>query len=165
MYFLIVQNGLAGLNSLSARAGDCICREGYAGPRCDQCAKGYQGYPTCTPCQCSLSGTLNGACDGDCVCKRNVEGSRCDKCRDGYFALHKNNPLGIFKLIKKLQWRLMWEYFQNVSFIFICRMLKMLLLWSIWYVCRGRSGCRKDRTCRGLEGNGWNRMIFNIVTN
>ena len=104
MYFLIVQNGLAGLNSLSARAGDCICREGYAGPRCDQCAKGYQGYPTCTPCQCSLSGTLNGACDGDCVCKRNVEGSRCDKCRDGYFALHKNNPLGIFKLIKKLQY-------------------------------------------------------------
>ena len=87
---------------MSARAGDCICREGYAGPRCDQCAKGYQGYPSCTPCQCSLSGTLNGACDGDCVCKRNVEGSRCDKCRDGYFALHKNNPFGIYKLIKKL---------------------------------------------------------------
>ena len=57
-----------------------------------------------------------------------------------------------------------WKFFLHLPFIFICRMFKMLLLWSIWYMCCGRSGCWKDRTCRGLEGNGWHWMIFNIVT-
>ena len=78
----------------NARPGDCICRVGYAGPRCDQCAQGYHGYPNCSPCPCSLSGTLNGICDGECVCKRNVEGTSCDRCKPGYFALHESNPLG-----------------------------------------------------------------------
>ena len=27
------------------RPGDCICKEGFEGQRCERCAKGYKGYP------------------------------------------------------------------------------------------------------------------------
>lgn len=31
--------------------GHCACREGVSGPRCDTCARGYQGdFPVCEPC-------------------------------------------------------------------------------------------------------------------
>lgn len=31
--------------------GHCACREGVSGPRCDTCARGYQGdFPICEPC-------------------------------------------------------------------------------------------------------------------
>jgi hypothetical protein len=33
--------------------GSCICREGYAGDRCDKCRPGWYGYPNCRPCECS----------------------------------------------------------------------------------------------------------------
>ena len=93
----IFQNSIYEENNNSAQPGDCICKTGFSGPRCDQCAKGYHNYPNCSPCPCNLAGTLNGACDGECVCKANVEGQRCDKCKSGFFALHESNPLGMLK--------------------------------------------------------------------
>jgi laminin alpha 1/2 len=75
-------------------AGDCICRPGFAGPRCDRCAPGYTGYPRCVPCPCSLAGTQGGQCTGECRCKRHATGPRCDRCKSGYFALLAANPDG-----------------------------------------------------------------------
>ena len=93
-----------------------MCKEGYAGAKCTECAKGFHDYPKvspsglpfslgfsgvfssppfnnqsnhthasfqCSPCPCSLAGTLNGECDGQCLCKENVEGERCDRCKPG----------------------------------------------------------------------------------
>lgn len=74
--------------------GHCVCKPGYAGPKCTQCARGFHSYPKCAPCPCSLSGTLNGECDGDCLCKENVQGARCDQCKQGYYALHEANAKG-----------------------------------------------------------------------
>ena len=99
----IFQNSIYEENYNSAQPGDCICKTGFSGPRCDQCAKGYHNYPNCSPCPCNLAGTLNGACDGECVCKANVEGQRCDKCKSGFFALHESNPLGRSKNIYTTQ--------------------------------------------------------------
>jgi len=50
-------------------AGDCVCREGYCGARCEQCAMGYTGYPNCEPCPCSPAGSVNDDLCEQCICK------------------------------------------------------------------------------------------------
>ncbi|XP_045931647.1 laminin subunit beta-3-like [Micropterus dolomieu] len=82
------------------------CMHHTTGPKCDQCAPGYQPNPrsrmdrpdACTRCICSSEGTVNGGrCDdstGSCQCKVNVEGPRCDRCKRGYYGLSASNPLG-----------------------------------------------------------------------
>ncbi|XP_063590781.1 laminin subunit alpha lam-3-like isoform X2 [Penaeus indicus] len=74
--------------------GACICKEGFAGPRCDRCAKGYRRYPACEPCPCDRAGSVNEECDGECICKANVRGPRCDTCAPGHFHLDAHNPVG-----------------------------------------------------------------------
>ncbi|XP_055337185.1 laminin subunit alpha-1-like [Paramacrobiotus metropolitanus] len=75
--------------------GDCVCLEGFGGPRCDHCAPGYRNYPRCEPCPCSYAGSKNGeACGDECICKDNVEGSRCERCKEGFFNLDAANPQG-----------------------------------------------------------------------
>ncbi|NXI37250.1 LAMA1 protein, partial [Galbula dea] len=75
--------------------GQCHCREGYAGEKCDQCAFGYRGYPRCLPCNCSLLGSINeDPCTEPCLCKENVEGDNCDLCKPGFYNLQERNPQG-----------------------------------------------------------------------
>ncbi|KAL4235534.1 Laminin subunit alpha-2 [Mactra antiquata] len=75
--------------------GSCICKEGFGGQNCDQCAPGYHSYPYCEPCSCSLAGTVDpDMCEGRCVCKANVAGTNCDSCKPGYYDLDKENDLG-----------------------------------------------------------------------
>nr|XP_019959824.1 PREDICTED: laminin subunit beta-3 [Paralichthys olivaceus] len=85
------------------------CMHHTTGPKCDQCAPGYQPNPrsrmdlpdACIRCICNAEGTVNGGrCDestGLCQCKVNVEGPRCDRCRRGYYGLSDSNPLGCTK--------------------------------------------------------------------
>uniref|UniRef100_UPI003AAB3FD0 laminin subunit beta-3 n=1 Tax=Centroberyx gerrardi TaxID=166262 RepID=UPI003AAB3FD0 len=85
------------------------CMHHTAGPKCDQCAPGYQPNPrsrmdrpdACTRCLCSAEGAVDGVqCDdstGSCQCKANVEGPRCDRCKRGYYGLSASNPLGCTK--------------------------------------------------------------------
>ncbi|CAH8581151.1 unnamed protein product [Schistosoma haematobium] len=74
----------------------CICKVGYTGPRCSQCATNYFGNPTepggsCRPCECSGNIAVNvpGSCDpitGQCLkCLHNTEGYYCDVCKDGFW--------------------------------------------------------------------------------
>ncbi|XP_066271321.1 laminin subunit alpha-2-like [Branchiostoma lanceolatum] len=75
--------------------GQCYCRPGFGGPRCDRCARGYTGYPNCEPCDCSVAGSVNeDVCVGPCICKDNVEGQFCDRCKAGFYNLQENNPYG-----------------------------------------------------------------------
>ncbi|KAM8757559.1 laminin subunit beta-3 isoform 1-T2 [Acanthopagrus schlegelii] len=85
------------------------CMHHTTGPKCEQCAPGYQPNPysrmdrpdACIRCVCSVEGTVNGGqCDdstGSCQCKVNVEGPRCDRCKRGYHSLSVSNPLGCSK--------------------------------------------------------------------
>ncbi|XP_028262926.1 laminin subunit beta-3 [Parambassis ranga] len=85
------------------------CMHHTTGPKCDQCAPGYQPNPrsrmdrpdACIRCVCSAEGTVNGGrCDdstGSCHCKENVEGPRCDRCKRGYYGLSASNALGCTK--------------------------------------------------------------------
>ncbi|XP_037620786.1 laminin subunit beta-3-like isoform X1 [Sebastes umbrosus] len=85
------------------------CLHHTTGPKCDQCAQGYQPNPNsrmdrsdaCIRCICSAEGTVNeGRCDditGSCRCKVNVKGPRCDRCKTGHYDLSASNPLGCSK--------------------------------------------------------------------
>ncbi|XP_071964129.1 laminin subunit alpha-1-like [Antedon mediterranea] len=78
--------------------GDCICKEGFTGAKCDRCAFGYRGFPNCQPCPCSTLGSINSdPCDEPCLCKPNVIGSQCNECKPGYFNLQQHNPMGCTK--------------------------------------------------------------------
>ncbi|TKS70555.1 Laminin subunit beta-3 [Collichthys lucidus] len=85
------------------------CMHHTTGPKCDQCAPGYQPNPNsrmdrpdaCIRCICSAEETVNGGrCEdstGSCQCKANVGGPRCDRCKRGYYNLSASNPLGCTK--------------------------------------------------------------------
>ncbi|XP_040008988.1 laminin subunit beta-1 isoform X2 [Xiphias gladius] len=79
----------------------CNCRQGYTGPRCDQCAPGYYGNPEqpggqCLPCECN--GNIDTqdpeSCNprtGQCLkCLYHTDGPSCAHCQHGYFG----NALG-----------------------------------------------------------------------
>ncbi|XP_053098465.1 laminin subunit alpha-3 isoform X2 [Hemicordylus capensis] len=77
--------------------GQCRCRSGITGRRCDRCAPGSYGFPDCKPCKCNRGGTELDVCHpqtGICLCKENVEGIQCDMCRSGSFNLDSANPKG-----------------------------------------------------------------------
>lgn len=68
-------------------SGECLCREGYGGSRCDQCLPEYFGYPDCKPCNCSTSGSQGKICDasGNCPCLHMFSGRTCDQCKPGFY--------------------------------------------------------------------------------
>ncbi|XP_066103211.1 laminin subunit alpha-1 [Saccopteryx bilineata] len=75
--------------------GQCPCKEGYAGAKCDRCQFGYRGYPTCIRCSCSPAGSMNeDPCSEPCLCKKNTEGKNCDSCKPGFYNLKERNPQG-----------------------------------------------------------------------
>ncbi|KHJ44980.1 laminin EGF-like protein [Trichuris suis] len=77
------------------KPGDCYCKFGFGGQRCDRCAVGFRNFPSCEPCPCSRAGSFNYAtCEDECVCKANVEGIFCDRCKPGYINLDEDNVNG-----------------------------------------------------------------------
>ncbi|MED6266918.1 Laminin subunit alpha-2, partial [Characodon lateralis] len=79
-------------------AGSCWCKEGFGGLRCDRCAIGYKGYPSCERCNCSVEGSINAdPCVTPCICKENVEGENCDRCKLGFYNLQRGNRRGCEK--------------------------------------------------------------------
>ncbi|XP_058469730.1 laminin subunit alpha-2 isoform X2 [Solea solea] len=84
--------------SPSQQEGSCWCKEGFGGQRCDRCAVGYMGYPSCQRCNCSVEGSANDdPCITPCVCKENVEGEDCDRCKLGFYNLNGDNRRGCEK--------------------------------------------------------------------
>ncbi|CAH8616947.1 unnamed protein product [Schistosoma rodhaini] len=88
--------------------GQCTCKPEFSGRACNECSKGYYGYPDCRKCNCDMRGTAWGnlsisdtvvpcnPIDGQCNCKENVEGDQCDQCKPGTFGLNIDYPLGCY---------------------------------------------------------------------
>lgn len=86
-------------------SGQCVCREGFVGRRCDRCAAGHFGFPACERCGCDRAGSVAAnaseviSCDerGQCPCKPLVAGPKCDACRPATFGLSRSNVDGCTK--------------------------------------------------------------------
>ena len=78
-------------------AGDCFCKVGVGGSKCDRCQPQFYNTSTtptsldCSQCECSAIGSVLGSvCDdvtGQCVCKQNVGERRCDQCLDRFHTI------------------------------------------------------------------------------
>ncbi|XP_031777264.1 uncharacterized protein LOC100678116 isoform X3 [Nasonia vitripennis] len=90
------QCGCNRLGSLSdtcdPETGQCECRPGVGGIKCDRCMPGYwglskvgKGVKGCIPCGCSLFGSTREDCEqmtGFCVCRPKIQGQKCTICAD-----------------------------------------------------------------------------------
>lgn len=90
LYFNIAcdcdREGTLDLNC-NKETGQCVCRPGYTGIRCDQCDNGYHGDRMCTMCNCDV-GTTEEIChksNGTCICGSNFAGERCNECAPGFY--------------------------------------------------------------------------------
>ncbi|XP_052593935.1 usherin [Peromyscus californicus insignis] len=75
-------------------SGQCLCKSGVTGLRCNQCEPhrfnltmgNLQG---CQVCECDSLGTLPGSiCDpvsGQCLCLPHRQGRRCEQCQPGFY--------------------------------------------------------------------------------
>ncbi|NWX99807.1 LAMB4 protein, partial [Nothoprocta ornata] len=69
--------------------GQCPCKPGYSGRRCDECEENYFGNPQthCIQCRCHREGTGRPTCDqgtGACSCRAGITGTSCDRCARGF---------------------------------------------------------------------------------
>ena len=89
--------GSVSTTSCNSTTGQCTCKPGVGGARCDQCLLGYYGFSVsgCQPCSCSSQGSASPQCDsvtGACPCNANVGGPTCDACVSGYYSFPTCGP-------------------------------------------------------------------------
>ena len=77
-------------NTTCSKIGECKCKPGYTGSKCDECHDGYfkRSDGSCQECNCTLAGSTNNTCNakGECYCKgRLINGAKCNKCVAGFF--------------------------------------------------------------------------------
>ncbi|XP_002760562.4 usherin [Callithrix jacchus] len=74
--------------------GQCPCKLGVTGLRCNQCEPHrynltIDNFQSCQMCECDSLGTLPGTiCDpisGQCLCVPNRQGRRCHQCQPGFY--------------------------------------------------------------------------------
>ncbi|KFO07577.1 Laminin subunit gamma-1, partial [Balearica regulorum gibbericeps] len=91
-------NPVGSLSTQCDSYGQCSCKPGVMGDKCDRCQPGFHSLSEggCRPCSCNLAGST-GECNvetGRCTCKDNVEGFHCERCKPGFFHLDSSNPRG-----------------------------------------------------------------------
>uniref|UniRef100_A0A2A4IXP1 Agrin n=1 Tax=Heliothis virescens TaxID=7102 RepID=A0A2A4IXP1_HELVI len=91
---------LGSVNEQCDEEGQCACRPGVGGLKCDRCEPGYWGLPRigtghtgCIPCGCSAFGSVREDCEqmtGRCVCKPGIQGQKCTVCSNHEHTLGPN---------------------------------------------------------------------------
>ncbi|KAK6622158.1 hypothetical protein RUM44_001965 [Polyplax serrata] len=93
-------NKLGSYEDSCDEAGQCKCKPGVGGLKCDRCEPGFWGLPKiseghkgCLPCGCSQFGSVRDDCEqmtGRCVCKPGIQGQKCTICTDTNKVLGSN---------------------------------------------------------------------------
>jgi hypothetical protein len=70
--------------------GNCFCKMGVTGDKCDVCETGFFNLTEfgCEDCMCNVNGSVNASCStltGECFCKMGVVGRKCDMCDAFHF--------------------------------------------------------------------------------
>ncbi|XP_058264408.1 laminin subunit beta-4 isoform X2 [Hemibagrus wyckioides] len=71
--------------------GQCPCRRGVVGIRCDRCEDGYWNLNRqsgCQPCNCHTGHSSSNLCDkvtGQCPCETGYGGKQCQECAANHF--------------------------------------------------------------------------------
>ncbi|XP_029690196.1 laminin subunit alpha-5 isoform X2 [Takifugu rubripes] len=82
---------LCGTESCDRHTGQCHCKAGVTGSRCDRCEEGSFGFDSCSgchSCDCNASAALVEPCDprsGQCACQHGVNGPNCRQCAPGFW--------------------------------------------------------------------------------
>ncbi|XP_010178297.1 PREDICTED: multiple epidermal growth factor-like domains protein 9, partial [Mesitornis unicolor] len=69
-------------------SGECQCKVGVTGLKCDQCSDGYYRFneTACEPCQCNNHSKTCNSLTGTCLhCQENTEGSHCELCKENFY--------------------------------------------------------------------------------
>ncbi|XP_056241478.1 laminin subunit alpha-5 isoform X1 [Seriola aureovittata] len=80
-----------GTESCDPHTGQCRCKPGVTGPRCERCEDGSFGFDSCSGCRqcdCEASAALVQPCDsqsGQCACQPGVNGPNCRQCAPGHW--------------------------------------------------------------------------------
>uniref|UniRef100_A0A3B4YWT5 Laminin A chain n=1 Tax=Stegastes partitus TaxID=144197 RepID=A0A3B4YWT5_9TELE len=80
-----------GTESCDPHTGQCQCKSGVTGARCDRCEDGSFGFDSCSGCRqcdCDASAALVQPCDpqsGQCACQPGVNGPNCRQCAPGHW--------------------------------------------------------------------------------
>ncbi|XP_053174071.1 laminin subunit alpha-5 [Scomber japonicus] len=80
-----------GTESCDPQTGQCRCKQGVTGPRCERCEDGSFGFDSCSGCRqcdCEASAALTQPCDprsGQCACRPGVNGPSCKQCAPGHW--------------------------------------------------------------------------------
>ncbi|XP_037629113.1 laminin subunit alpha-5 isoform X3 [Sebastes umbrosus] len=80
-----------GTESCDPHTGQCRCKAGVTGPRCERCEDGSFGFDSCSgchQCDCDASAALVQPCDpqsGQCACQPGVNGPSCRQCAPGHW--------------------------------------------------------------------------------
>jgi laminin, gamma 1 len=70
--------------------GQCHCREGVTGRKCEKCLPNHYGFSAtgCRVCNCDPVGSLSLQCDlntGQCPCQTGVVGKQCNRCQENRY--------------------------------------------------------------------------------
>lgn len=90
-------SGSIDILTCKAAGGQCPCKPGVIGRRCDQCAAGNYGFDAdgCKACACNRTGSTSEFCHdttGQCQCLPQLVGRKCDSCPVNYYDFPNCKP-------------------------------------------------------------------------